>query len=148
MYIKYLENMELYLKAQNELKRLIDKKQLLFDRTQPGATKYDSEKVSGGNTSNSKWDEYLDKAQELEDRIVVAQEIVNARKLIKDLSEQDLRNSKNNYDIIFVARVLERKKVYQITAIVNYSERQVNRYLKEINKNYEPYKKRWHKMSL
>lgn len=134
MYKKYLEDKELYLKAQKNYKRLLNRKQLLFDRTQPGAIRFEGERVDGGIHKNT-WDAYVDKTRELEDKIKVAEELMKARKLILELSEEDLRNSTNTIDIIFVARYLERKKVYQIPAIVNYSERQVVRYLKEIRIN-------------
>lgn len=131
MYRKYLEDKELYLKAQRSYKQLLDRKQILFDRTQPGAVKYEGEKVDGGIHNNS-WDAYIDKTRELEDKIKVAEELMKARKLILELSLQDLRASTDTRDIIFVARYLDRKRVYQIPAIVNYSERQVKRFLREI----------------
>jgi hypothetical protein len=139
MYKKFLEDNELYQKAQKNYRRLQNKKQLLFDKTQPGAVKYDGEKVSGGTHKNS-WDTYIEKAQELEDQIYVAEGIVKARRLILKLSEQDLRESRNTADMIFVARFLERKKVYQITGIVNYSERTVKTFLKDIRNELKKYK--------
>ena len=133
MYKKYLEDKELYLKAQRSYKQLLDRKQILFDRTQPGAVKYEGEKVDGGIHNNS-WDVYIDKTRELEDKIKVAEEMMKARKLILELSLQDLRASTDTRDIIFVARYLDRKRVYQIPAIVNYSERQDKIKKREIDK--------------
>lgn len=147
MYKRYLEYKEMYNKAQQSYKKLLDKKQTEFDKTQPGAMSFEGERVSGG-VHNNKWDNYIDKAQEIDEMLKANEQIMLARKLILDLAEQDLRKSKDTSDMIFVARFLERKKVYQITAIVNYSETQVKRYLKEIYKVYKPYKKRWHEMTL
>lgn len=147
MYKKYLENKEYYLKAQRDYTKLLDEKQQEFDKTQPGAMKFEGERVTGGQ-HNNKWDNYIDKVKEIDERLEVNRQLMLARKLVLDLSEQDLRNSKNTQDMIFVARFLDRKKTYQITAIVNYSERQVKRYLKEIYEVYKPYKKRWHEMAL
>lgn len=131
MYRKYLDDKNYYLKAQEFYRKLVNKKQAMFERTQPGAVKYDGEKVDGGLHINN-WDDYIDKTQDLDDQIIVAHEIVKARKMILDLSEQDLRNSSNVLDMVFVARYLDRKKVFQISAIVNYSERQVKRFLRTI----------------
>lgn len=131
MYRKYLDDKNYYLKAQEFYRKLVNKKQAIFERTQPGATKYDGEKVDGGLQINT-WDDYIDKTQDLDNQIIVAHEIVKARKMILDLSEQDLRNSSNVLDMVFVARYLDRKKVFQIPAIVNYSERQVKRFLRTI----------------
>lgn len=134
MYRKYLEDKNNYLKSQEFYRKLLNKKQVIFERTQPGAVKYDGEKVDGGIHINT-WDDYIDKTQDLDNQIIVASEIMKARKIILDMSEQDLRESKNPMDMVYVARYLERKKIYQITAIVNYSERQVWRMLRIIQDN-------------
>lgn len=131
MYRKYLEDKNNYLKSQEFYRKLLNKKQVIFERTQPGAVKYDGEKVDGGLHINT-WDDYIDKTQDLDNQIIVASEIMKARKMILDMSEQDLRNSSNVLDMVFVARYLDRKKVFQIPAIVNYSERQVRRFLRII----------------
>ena len=131
MYQKYLIDKSLYIKAKNRYTELVNKKQYEFEKTQPGASNYENEKVAGG-VYNNKWDKYIDATAELDKEITVAEEIMKARRLILELSEQDVRESKETIDKIFVARFLEHKKVYQITAIVNYSERQVVRYLRNI----------------
>ena len=139
MYRKYLIDKELYMRAKDRYTELWNKKQLEFDKTQPSAMKFEGERVSGGQ-HNNKWDSYIDKMLELDPEIKALEEIMKGRRIILDLSEQDLRKSTNTQDMIFVARYLERKKIYKITAIVNYSERQVWRYLREIQENIKKIK--------
>ena len=58
LYIEYHEYRDKYIIAQRKYDEVLSEKEHLFARTQPKATQYDKEVVSGGSPSNS-FDEYL-----------------------------------------------------------------------------------------
>ena len=142
MYVEYLESKHKYLNAQKEYNNILDEKERLFEQTQPSAIKFDGERVDGGQRKN-KWDSYLIKLEEknILERLKEAKSIMQDRKEIFEQTEKDLRNSKETDDKVFVYRYLEKKKVYQITGMINYSEAHVKRFLSNIRGNISKMKR-------
>lgn len=95
--------------AQSDLKEVTDEYEVVFQRTQPKGNY--SERVSG--TPRNKTEEYVIEVERrhLKRRIADAKEIVDAKKYLLDLAEEELRKSLDKYDIIYIKRWIEHKEV-------------------------------------
>ena len=135
IYEEYILFKEKYHQAQKNYDEILNEKEVLFAQTQPKATEFDKERVSGGSTSNT-FDNYLIQKQkkQVDERLEEAISILNDRERLLKLKEQELRLSTNPYDKIYVYKFLEHVKVYKITRLVNYGEAQIYRMLKVIRK--------------
>lgn len=91
----------------------------------------------------SSWDNYLNQLEErnINKRIEEVKKIIQDREYILKKTEEQLRASKATDDQVYVYRFLEKKKVYQITGLVNYSERHVNNFLQRIRENIRKMRK-------
>ncbi len=91
----------------------------------------------------SSWDNYLNQLEErnINKRLEETKKIIQDREYILKKTEEQLRASKNTDDQVYVYRFLEKKKVYQITGLVNYSERHVKNFLFRIKENIKRIKK-------
>lgn len=123
----YRQAAAIYIDACNKLEEL-------FTRTQPGAIRYDSDKVVTPYPDGSVVDEYIaeKERQHVDDRIRQARQLLDYRKYLLDLEEQELRKSREPIDIIFYMRFLDRKKIRWICWKTNYSESTVKRKIREI----------------
>lgn len=136
LYIDFEIYKQKYYEAQKKYDAILSEKEVLFNKTQPKATRYNSEKVAGGEISNS-FDNYLIVKDEklIDERLDEIKNILEDRKNLLQMKEVELRDSKNIHDRIYTCRFLDRQKVRKIARIVSYSEIQVYRILKEIEKN-------------
>ena len=125
--VKYLQTLERY----NEI---LSEKEELFNRTQPKSVRYDKERVAGGDPSNA-FDEYLIKKEEkrIDDRLMEVKSLVDDRKQLLNVKEQELRVSKDTYDKVYRMRFLDRLKVRTIASMLRYSEAQIYRMLHTIS---------------
>lgn len=132
IYHEYETLKERYADAQRVYDSILSEKEELFQKTQPQAIK-GKEKVSGGNQTNS-FDEYLIQVEEkkIDARLSEAKELMNQRARLLALKREELRSSSDIKDKIYRYRYIERMKIYRIASMVNYSERQVMRILRDI----------------
>ena len=136
LYIEFEVYKNKYYEAQKKYDAILSEKEILFNKTQPKATNYSAEKVRGGETNNS-FDIYLIAKDEklIDERLDEIKAILEDRKDLLKMKEEELRESKNVHDRIYVCRYLDRIKVRRIARIVSYSEIQIYRILKQIEKN-------------
>lgn len=115
-----------YIDAQDAYRRLVDKKDELFQRTQPQAIEIKPDKISGGGASNP-LEEYMIAKDRLgvDDRIVEARNILQERVQLLEVAERDLRQSPALYDRVYVMRYLSAHSVDYIARSLHYSKRQV-----------------------
>ena len=101
--------------------------------TQPGAIRYDKERLSGGKFRNV-FEEYLIAKEEsqIEERIEEQKQILEQRRQVKELMERELRASKDWFDKIYCYRYIDRLSIRQIEKRVPYSRSQIGRYLEKI----------------
>ena len=104
--------------------------------TQPGAVRYDKEKVSG-NTGRDAFEEYviLKDRTRIDERINEQKSIMEEWKRLKGIKEGDLRCSKDLHDRIYTYFYLDRLSLTQIERRIPYSRVQIWRILKIIKKN-------------
>jgi len=135
-YIEYAESRERYEVAKGRLEDLLREKEELFDRTQPRSVPFDKERVDGGGTSHP-FEEYLIALErtKLDERIAAAREILQDRSQLLKETEEDLRRSAETEDVIYCLRILDGRKVAEVAAATYYSEAQIYRVLREIDRN-------------
>lgn len=136
LYIQYIELKKKYTAAQEDYDSILSEKEKLFRSTQPKGTDFSKEKVSGG-TSSSPFDNYLIESElkGIDKRLEIARSILEARKVLFQLKEEELKLSKDVYDRVYVYKEMYKLQVYKVAGLVGYSEPQVYRILRKIKKN-------------
>lgn len=136
IYISYVEYKNKYYEAQKNYDNILSEKEKLFSITQPKATTYDKEIVSGGAPTNT-FDEYLIKKDKkrLDERLDEARSILEDRERLLKLKEEELRNSKDWYDIVYTYKYLDNLKPDQIKYKMPYCRSSIYEILRKINKN-------------
>lgn len=133
IYIEY----EYYLQRLVETKRkydaLLQKKEELFEHTQPKGINTEKETVSGG-TKESPFDTYLISLERIEERIVGIEGVLQKRKEMLAEIEDQLRRSVSIEDKVYRMRYLDRMRVFKIARKLNYSESNIYRILTQIQK--------------
>jgi hypothetical protein len=136
IYKVYERYKKAYYESQEEFHNVLNKKEELFQKTQPQSTDYNKDKSSGGKPSNS-FDNYLISLQEkdIDNKLNRCRKIMKDRKLLLELKEEELRKSKNKYDVAYVCRYLDNMSVKQIERKMAYCKTQVYGILKDIERN-------------
>lgn len=136
IYISYEEYKNKYYEAQKKYDEVLCEKESLFAITQPKATTYDKELVSGGNPSNT-FDEYLIKkeAKQIDERLEEARSILKDRERLLKLKEEELKSSSHPYDKTYYNRCIKNKTPNQIAILIPCDRATVYRYMQEIERN-------------
>ena len=142
LYVEYEIYKSKYYNAQKNYNDILNEKEKLFNKTQPGAVNYDKEVVSGGVPVNS-FDEYVIKKdkKQIDERLEEAMQILKDRELLLKLKEEELFLSKDVYDVIYTYSYIHKKSVKYICSKVSYGKSQVYRILNEIKRNIKVGKK-------
>ena len=85
--------------------------------------------------TQNKFDEILKEKRQIEKRLSEVKTLLEDRKKLLMLKQQELMNSKNNVDKIYRMRYIEHINITRIAMSVNYSESQVYRILNNIRQN-------------
>lgn len=140
LYIDYELFKQKYLDTQRRYDEILSEQEELFARTQPQAVQFDKEPCTGGN-KGSLFDGYLieKERKRIDERLTETKFILNERKELLRLKEQELRNSNDIHDKIYRLRYISHWKVQKISRETGYSESQVYRILgvisSQISKN-------------
>jgi hypothetical protein len=126
-YLKYVICKTKYVEA-------IDRKELFFDKTQPKAVNPDSVRVSGGTQTNG-FENYIIATENIDEQINELKAILDERYNVLMRAEQELRNSRDWNDRIYVYKYLDKLTIKQIERKVPYSRRQLYRILDRIRDN-------------
>lgn len=122
-----------YIAAQNTYRAAVDKKELLFQRTQPQAIEIKPDKIMGSGDSNPLEAYMIAKDQlQIDTVITEAWELLRDRERILAVAERDLRGSVGLWDRIYTARYLDGIEVEHIAKRIHYSKSQVYRILETI----------------
>ena len=134
VYMDYERFRKEYIETQNKFDEILKEKELLFSKTQPKSPKWD--KVGSSGQQNP-FEEYLilKEKRQIERRLAEAKTLLEDRKKLLMLKQQELMNSKNNVDKIYRMRYIEHINITRIAMSVNYSESQVYRILNNIRQN-------------
>ncbi|MCQ2087678.1 MAG: hypothetical protein MJZ37_06390 [Bacilli bacterium] len=133
IYEEYAALQKKYYAAQKNYEELLDKKEELFIRTQPSAIDYSKDAVAGGSTGDS-FTDYISAKDKLrlDERLAEALNIMTERMILLDSKEEELRSSKDWYDVIYVCRFLDRYSISKIERTVPYSRSQIYNILQKI----------------
>lgn len=131
--MKYLEHRKRYIdycQAQEDLNRVLDEWILAFQLTQPKSQVY-GDKVQINN-NRKPLEEYVITVEDkhIYPRIAAAKEIMKAKGELLAIKEQELRQSKNIYDLIYTMKWvdgLKPKDIYRSLDLMgmNYSNSQI-----------------------
>ena len=127
-------------KIEKELFELINKRDELFAMTQPKSSKFDKEIVDGKNPVNA-MEEYVIQKEYMNEKIVQLNQTLDDRYQILRRKRDELRQSKNIYDRIYVYYCIERLSIVKISYLTNYSQSQIYRKLEKMNINVKDAKK-------
>jgi len=144
IYIEYEAYKSKYYDTQKQYNDILNEKEKLFSMTQPKSMKFDGEPVKGGVHKNI-FDEYLllKEQKNIDQRLKEIKAILEDRENLLSLKEEELKNSTNVQDKIYVCRYINRMKVYKISRLVGYSEAQIYRLLKTIKSNINKDDRKW-----
>lgn len=108
MYLEHNRQWNEYVQAQQDLQAIIDEYVVVFQKTQP---KISYGEHTQGNPTN-KVEEYVIEVEQrqLKRRMSEAQEVLEAKKLLLDIAEEQLRKSKNIYDLIYTKKWVDHKR--------------------------------------
>ena len=121
-------------KIEKKLMELINKRESLFEKTQPKSSKFDKEKVDSKKTTNT-IEEYLIEKEYLNERIEQLNITLDDMYQVLKRKREELKLSRNLYDRIYYFRYIERLSIYKVSFMIGYSERQTRRHLKNIENN-------------
>ena len=127
-------------KIEKELFDLINKRDELFDMTQPKSSKFDKEIVDGKNPINT-IEQYIIQKEYMNEKIAQLNQTLDDRYQILRRKRDELRQSKNIYDRIYVYYCIERLSIVKISYLTNYSQSQIYRKLEKMNINVKDAKK-------
>lgn len=135
IYLDYLDIQHKYILSMQEVDKILNEKELLFQRTQPKSPVMDIERVSGGSPEN-KIETYIVELErkKIDERLKKAKEIMHDRHELYLLSLEDLKRSKDKYDMIFVLKWIDGKNAREISRLLHYSESHVYRMINKIKK--------------
>ena len=138
VYVEFDAICKRYTNAQAAYDELLQEKEALFAMTQPGAIRYDKDRV-GGNTARNTFEEYViaKERSRIDERLEEQKTILDERKKLKDMKETELRLSKSLFDRIYVYHYLDKLTLTQIENRIPYSRVQIWRKLKIIKENVE-----------
>lgn len=108
MYLEHNKRWNEYIQAQQDLQEVLDEWEVVFQRTQP-KVKY-GEHTSGSPVN--KVEEYVIEVErrQLRKRIEDAKEVINAKKELLDIAEEQLRKSRDIYDLIYTKKWVDHKR--------------------------------------
>lgn len=133
VYTEYIYLTTKYQKMQDNYESILQEKEKLFLKTQPNAMKYDSDRVDGGTPEN-KFDAYLMEKEKrnIDNRLTEAWILLEDRRNLVKLKEQELKESKDLYDKIYRMHYLEKMNGYRISMRIHYSVSQVYKILSKM----------------
>ena len=136
IYKEYEEYRTKYYEAQKTYDAVLNEKEMLFLRTQPSSIDYDKEIVSGGSPSNS-FDTYLiaKEKNQIDARLKEAESILEDRKKLFKIKENELYHSKDWNDVIYKYYFIEKLSIRKIAMRIPFSSTEIFRKIQIIRKN-------------
>lgn len=133
LYIEHNDYKNKYYEAQRKYDEILSEKEKLFSITQPKAANLTKEVVDGGTPTNS-FDNYLilKEQKKIDERLLEVKTILEDRKRLLKLKEEELRSSKDWYDIIYTLYYIDGISTTKIEKRIPYSRVQIWRILKDI----------------
>lgn len=134
---EYLE----YLQAQDVLNDVVNEYLVVFQKTQPHSPCYSGIQFSG---IHNKVEDYVIEVESrhLKQRAEDAEKTLHLKKELLDLKEEELRKSRDIYDLLYTAKWIDNKRVKDIIRDLDlkgiyYSTSQIYEIIKRIKKEIE-----------
>lgn len=133
VYIEYETYRQKYYNAQMTYEELVQEKEELFLRTQPGSVDFGKERVSGGKKESS-FDQYLlaKERANLDARIEEARAILEDRQELLNVKRAELEKSPGLYDKIYYCAFIKNMRPERVAREIGYSRSQTYRILQTI----------------
>lgn len=122
-----------YLIAQQNVERILNEHEVLLQKVQPKSSLAEHEReflptvVSGGGVPVKKAEEYAIEMErrKIRERLEDAKVILDERKVLLDQKEEELRKSKDVYNMVYCAKWVDGKKSDTIVQETGYSRSQI-----------------------
>ena len=131
IYEEYENIRKIISQKEKKLFQMIEKREELFNKTQPKSSKLDKEKVDGKKVSNV-IEEYLIEMEYLDKQIEYLNQTLDDIYQVLKRKREELKLSKDPYDRIYYYREIERLNMYKIASLIGYSKEQTYRYYRKI----------------
>ena len=130
MYIDYELSKRRLDETRKAFEAMLDEKEELFVRTQPGATRYDKVRVTGGKTPNA-FEDYVSAKERtnLDERLDEMRSLMQDRQTLLKAKEADLRKSNDILDRVYCLRMIDKQRIFRIAKITHYTDRQIYRFV-------------------
>ena len=125
---------------EKKLFKLIDKRDELFDKTQPKTSQYDKEVVDGKKQTNIQ-EQYVIQKEYLNEKINQLNTTLDDLYQVLKRKREELKLSKNIYDRIYYYREIEKLSMYKISSLIVYSKEQNYRYYRKLKMTQNDTKK-------
>ena len=136
VYLDYDHCKRLYESAQEAYEAVLMEKEELFAKTLPKSARADKERITGGTKTNA-FDAYIieKERKQIDERIAEARSLMMARHDLLVRKENEIRESRETIDAIYVMRYIDHLKVSKIARKQGYSKSQVYRIIESIDQN-------------
>ena len=134
-----------YLRAQKAVEQIVDEQEILMQRLQPKSSLSEHEREhlpsnpTGGGGRVNKAEEYVISMEQLmiKARLAEAKAVLNNRKILLDQKEEELRKSKDIYNIIYTLKWVDNLKPELIIQESGYSRSQVYNIINQLTAQLE-----------
>lgn len=134
-----------YLRAQKAVEEIIDQQEMLIQRLQPKSSLAEHEREhlpanpTGGGQKVNKAEEYVISMEQLmiKARLAEARAVLNNRKILLDLKEEELRKSRDIFNMIYTLKWVDNLKSELIIEETGYSRSQVYNIINQLERQLE-----------
>jgi hypothetical protein len=131
LFIEYEEIKTKYKRAKNKYDNLLEKKAMLIIQTQPKAMDFSKEPTTGGKVTN-KFDDFVQRLEKLDPELQLARNERDLQEYILKKKEIELKDSEDILDKVYYLKIVKNIKVRYICIELNYSRKQIYRYLEKM----------------
>lgn len=102
--------------SRETLRRVLNKTQRLFERTQPSGVRFDKVNVQGGAGAADNWTEYVQEVQRLglDEQAREAKRLIDLRRELLADKRRELYESRDDLDVVYRLLWIERRDVAEI----------------------------------
>ena len=134
-----------YVQAQNNFNRILDEQEILLQKVQPKSSLSEHEREflpsnpKGKGSQINKAEEYAIQMEQraINERLATARQILQDRYILLSQKEEELRKSRDIYNMIYTCKWVDGLKADAIVEQTGYSRSQVYNILKHLAKQLE-----------
>jgi len=135
VYLEYERLKAKYRRIQEQYDEVLTEHERLFTKTLPKAITYDKDCVQSSPSADMMVNYVISEEEKgIDEQMRKLKRILRERRRLLFAKEEELRMSKNKYDVIYTLKFLDGFGVNKIAITLNYSVPQVYRMVKNIKK--------------